>query len=158
MESLVMQNIIRIAYVGKILPIIVLVIFFFIGCAGQVKENEEIPDSKIQNTPPPPTKKLAPGTAKIEAKIVELNEEKNFYRCVIKVERVLGYGMATKPIGKGTEIPLQFSKDESKTVKAFSEGTLDQLFELIVLQEEMVGLASKELRWSIIKINKSVVE
>jgi len=134
------------------LYIISVAIIFGTGCAGQVEEKQEQSDIEVNNVPPPPPEsKLAPGTAKIEARMMELNEVNNQFNCIIKVNKVLGYGMATKPIGKGTEISLQISNDEIDLLKLLSDGTGEEKYEFTVEQEQMVD---NQLRYRAVKVKK----
>jgi hypothetical protein len=127
-------------------------IVFGFGCAGQVEEKQQQPDTEVNKMPPPAVEpKLPPGRAKIEARMIELNEVKNHFNCIIKVNKVLGYGMATKPIGKGTEISLQISNDEKDLIKLLSEGTREEKYEFTVEQEQMVD---NQLRYRAVKVKK----
>jgi hypothetical protein len=130
-------------------------IVFCVGCAGPAEEKQEISETETIKMPTPPQNKLAPGTAKIEARMIEMNKEKNHYTCIIKVEKVLGYGMATRPIGKGSEISLQISNDEEDLINLLSEGTMEQKYEFTVQQEEMVDMPSNQLKWKALKVHKA---
>ncbi len=128
---------------------------FCVGCAGPAEEKQEISETETIKMPTPPQNKLAPGTAKIEARMIEMNKGKNHYTCIIKVEKVLGYGMTTRPIGKGSEISLQISNDEEDLINLLSEGTMEQKYEFTVQQEEMVNMPSSQLRWKALKVKKA---
>lgn len=130
-------------------------IIFCVGCAGPAEEKQEISETETIKMPTPPQNKLAPGTAKIEARMIEMNKGKNHYTCIIKVEKVLGYGMTTRPIGKGSEISLQISNDEQDLINLLSGGTMEQKYEFTVQQEEMVDMPSDQLRWKAIKVHKA---
>lgn len=135
--------------------ILYMFIVFCVGCAGPAEEKQEISETETIKMPIPPQNKLAPGTAKIEARMIEMNKGKNHYTCIIKVEKVLGYGMATRPIGKGSEISLQISNDEEDLIKLLSDGTMEQKYEFIVQQEEMVNMPSNQLKWKALKVHKA---
>ncbi len=130
-------------------------VVFCVGCAGPAEEKQEISETETIKMPTPPQNKLAPGTAKIEARMIEMNKKKNHYTCIIKVEKVLGYGMTTRPIGKGSEISLQISNDEEDLINLLSEGTMEQKYEFTVQQEEMVNMPSSQLRWKALKVKKA---
>jgi len=133
-------------------------VVFYVGCAGPAEEKQEISKTETIKMPRPPQNKLAPGTAKIEARMIEMNKGKNHYTCIIKVEKVLGYGMATKPIGRGSEISLQISIDQESLIKLLSDGTMKQKYEFTVQQEEMVDMPSDQLRWKALNINKAPID
>ncbi len=135
--------------------ILYLPIVFCVGCAGPAEEKQEISEIETIKRPTPPQNKLAPGTAKIEARMIGMNKENNHYSCIIKVEKVLGYGMATRPIGKGSKITLQISNDEEDLIKLLSGGTMEQKYEFTVQQEEMVDMPSNQLRWRALKVHKA---
>lgn len=135
--------------------ILYVLIIFCVGCAGPAEEKQEISETETIKMPTPPQNKLAPGTAKIEARMIEMNKGKNHYTCIIKVEKVLGYGMTTRPIGKGSEISLQISNDEEDLINLLSEGTMEQKYEFTVQQEEMVNMPSNQLRWKALKVHKA---
>ena len=63
--------------------------------------------------------------------------------------------MATRPIGKGSEISLQISNDEEDLINLLSEGTMEQKYEFTVQQEEMVNIPSNQLRWKALKVKKA---
>ncbi len=133
-------------------------VFYFLGCAGPAEEKQEVSDTETIKMPTPPKNKLAPGTAKIEARVIEMIKEINHYTCIIKVEKVLGYGMATKPIGRGSEIFLQISNDQEDLIKLLSDGTMTQKYEFTVQQEEMVDMPSNQLRWKALIIDKAPID
>ena len=124
---------------------------FYLGCIGSAGEKKEVSETEQMEMPIPPQNKLAPGTAKIEVHLMTMEKDNSHYNCILKVDKVLGYGMSTKPIGKGTEISLQISNDEEDFIKLLSEGTMEQKYELTVEQEQMVD---NQLRWRAIKILK----
>ena len=125
-----------------------------LGCAGQVEDKQEIPESKMPDKPLPPMNELPPGTAKLEAYMIDSNVEAEHFDCIIKVEKVLSYGRGAKPIGKGKEVLLQIPKDKTEVINLLSEGTLDQKFEFVVEQEQIVNMPATELRWRILEVRK----
>ncbi len=133
-------------------------VVFCVGCAGPAEEKQEVSDTEMIKIPTPPQNKLAPGTAKIEARMIKMNKGKNHYTCIIKVEKVLGYGMATRPIGKGSEISLQISYDQEDLIILLSDGTMEQKYEFTVQQEEILGMPSNQLRWKALNINKAPID
>ena len=126
-------------------------IVFYIGCAGTSEEKQEVPETKPINMPIPPQNNLAPGTAKIEAQIIKMENENNHILCIFRVNKVLGYGMSTKPIGKGMEISLNILNDQEDLIKLLSEGTMEQKYELTVEQEQLVD---NQLKWRAVRVEK----
>lgn len=127
---------------------------FFMACAAQVEEKQEKSESESQvPSPPPPNQSLDPGTARIEATLLNFSEMDHYYECNVKVEKVLNYGRSTKPIARGNELKLQVSKDQGNFVNIFSEGTLQQKFEFTVVQEEIINLSSKHIIWKAVHIS-----
>jgi hypothetical protein len=126
-------------------------IVFFAGCAGPAEEKQEITETETVKMPPPRQNKLAPGTVKVEARMIKMNKENSHYNCIIKLEKVLGYGMSTKPIGKGTEIYLQISNNENDLINLLLEGTSEEKYEFTVVQEQMVD---NQLRYRVVKVKK----
>jgi len=133
------------------LSILCVFLTFYLGCAGTSEEKQEIPETKPVNMPVPPQNKLDPGSAKIEAHLKKMEEDTNHHNFIFIVDKVLGYGMSTKPIGKGSEISLQISHDEEDLIQTLSEGTMEQKYELTVEQEQMVD---NQLKWRAIKVKK----
>lgn len=133
------------------ISIICIFLTFYLGCAGTSEDNQEVGETKPVNMPIPTQNKLAPGTAKIEAHIEKMAEDNNYYNYILIVDKVLGYGMSTKPIGKGSEISLHISHDEEDLIKSLSEGTMEQKYELTVEQVQMVD---NQLKWRAIEVKK----
>ena len=131
--------------------ILYLPIVFYVGCAGPAEEKQEITERETVKMPPVRQNTLSPGTAKIEAHIIKMAKENNYHNCIIIVEKVLGYGMSTKPIGKGTEISLQISNNDKDLINLLSEGTREEKYEFTVEQEQMVD---NQLRCRAVKVKK----
>jgi hypothetical protein len=123
----------------------------YLGCAGTSEEKQEVQETNPTNMPKLPQNKLAPGTAKIVAHMIKIEKEDNLHTCIFKVDKVLGYGMSTKPIGRGTEISLAILNDREDLINLLSDGTLEQKYELTVEQELMVD---NQLKWKSVRIEK----
>lgn len=151
-----MKNKIKYQYAQFSIILISITIIYHAGCAGQVDDKMEISDSKVTEKPLPPTNKLAPGTVKIEARMIDSSQEAEHFDCILQVEKVLAYGRGVKPIGKGKEIFLQISREENDIVNLLSEGLMDQKYEFIVEQEEVVSMSDNQMRWRVLEVRKIV--
>jgi hypothetical protein len=132
------------------------ILFLFIvvstsGCTGSAEKKQEIIDTATINMPAQTQTKLAPGTTKIEGSVIKMIKSNNHYNCIIRVEKVLGYGMSAKPLPKGREISVYLLTTEENLIKLLSEGTMEQKYELTVEQEQMVD---NKLEWRVLKVNK----
>lgn len=101
--------------------------------------------------PPSPQKKLAPGTIKVETILVDIKEEENNTSCVMRVEKVLGYGMATRPVGVGIEIPVDLQGYDSEDL---SKNSKDQKYIMIIQQQENMSISSTKSSWRALKLQK----
>jgi hypothetical protein len=122
-----------------------------IGCTGHAEnkqENNQTTDDRMSILS---QAKLAPGTIKVEASVIKMKKINNHFTCIIKVEKVLGYGMATKPVPKGSEINLNLTNSREELIKLLSEGTMQQKYELTIEQERM---ADNQLQWRALQIKK----
>ena len=137
----------------NLLLVIFVTFVITVGCAGQVEEKQEDTETEVIKPPPPP-KSLAPGTAIVEARLMNFNKIDDHFECMIVVDKVLRYGSSTKPIGKGTELNLHISKVQSDVIKLLSEGTLEQNYEFIVEQQEVVNIPSGTSMWKALKVSK----
>jgi len=152
-----MQHLKKIIFL-YILPVILVLLFFnFTGCVGQKKEKQVNSESGKMG-PPPPSKSLPPGTARIEAQLIELNKNEDHIKCMIIVEKVLQYGRSVKPIGTGTQLILFVSSEQNDILNFLDEGTLKQKYEFIVEQEEVAGISSRQVKWKIIDIRDVQVD
>ena len=142
----------------RILPFILVLLFVNIsGCAGQIEEKQENSGSGKVG-PPPPSKSLPPGIARIEAQLIELNKNEDYIECIIKVEKVLQYGRSVKPIGSGTQLTLFVSNEYNDLLNILTEGTLKQKYEFTVEQEEVAGISSRQVKWKTIDIRDLQVD
>ena len=141
----------------KVVLFFTAVLLILNGCAGSSENGKKTEDlSPVSKPlPPDPQKKLAPGTARIEAILLGTNEQDNNTSCVLRVEKVLGYGMATRPVGVGTELTVDMTGFKSKT---FSEDKKDQKYILIIQQQENLSLSSAKSTWRALKIQKKESE
>jgi hypothetical protein len=158
MESFVMPYRAKKLIKWDLFNITLIIFIIFVGCAGQVEEKQENSENEVIKPPPPPANQLAPGTAKVEAQIINFTELDNHFECIIKVEKVLRYGRTTKPIGKGTELILHISKAQSDLIKLLSNGTSEQKYEFIVEQAEVVIMPSGQSMWKAIEASKEQLE
>jgi hypothetical protein len=134
-----------------------MLVVLFIGCAGSGEEKQETTETESIKMPSPRAK-LAPGTAKVEAKILDMKKENNYYICIIKVEKVLSYGMSTRPIGKGSEISLHILSNEEDFINMLSEGTLGQKYEFSLEQELKLNMSDNQMGWKAIKVKETSFE
>jgi hypothetical protein len=125
-----------------------------VGCAGRVDEKNAIQETEVSKSPPPPNENLAPGTANIEASVINFSGQNNHIECIVKIEKVLNYGMSTKPIGKGTELKLHISSDQPDLIKILSGETLEQKYEFTVEQIEMINMPSSQFVYKALRIRK----
>jgi hypothetical protein len=147
-----MQNMTRIIIL-YILPVIFFLIFHNItGCAGKIEEKPVNPESGKVN-PPQPNKSMPPGTARIEAQLIDLSKKENQIECIVKVEKVLQYGGSVKPIGRGTHLTLIILKEQDDLINILDRGTLKQKYEFTVEQEEVVNISSRQVKWRALGIH-----
>ena len=142
---------------GTIAIFFTAILIIFNGCAGSSENHQKTEDLNQVNKPlpPDPQKKLAPGTARIEAILLGTHEQDNSTSFVLRVEKVLGYGMATRPVGVGTELTVDMAGFKSET---FSEDKNDQKYILIIQQQENLSLSSARSTWRALKFQKKVSE
>ena len=150
------RDLLRIKIINRITWLMIYGIYVFLvcmnfNCAASGEKGQEISTKEPIKMIPPDQTKLAPGMAKIEGIVVSMFKSSDHYDCVIKVDKVLGYGMATKPIGKGTEIALTIQNNEENLIKLLSEETVEQKYEFILEWEQMVD---NQYRWKAINIQK----
>jgi hypothetical protein len=113
---------------------------------SELKENNTI--IKKQSVPIP----LAPGTAQISGKIIEIFEKDNISYCKIKVNEIKEYGPSTKLIGVGSEIELEIKNDFKESLKDSQLNNNEVNLTIVSLQ----GGMGQELKsyWKIINLNK----
>ena len=150
-----MININHHRYISSGLVIFLGLVVFFIGCTGHAKEKDEVQGTDPIKMPIPPENKLSPGMAQIEAHLLKMEKVNGYYKSVIKVEKVLAYGMSTKPIGKDSEIVLKIAQDEVDLINLFGEGTIEQKYVLTVEQEQLVD---NQVMWRAVKVKKKNIE
>jgi len=129
----------------------VIIVFFNFSCAGPAEEKQEKNETTKIKMPLPSQTKLAPGTLKVKSSVIKMIKKNNHYNCIIRVEKILGYGMAAKPVAKGSEINLNLTNSGEDLIKLLSEGTMDQKYELIIEQEQMVD---NQLEWRALQVKK----
>lgn len=149
-ELLLIKIINRIAWLG-ISSLYVLVVCMSFSCAASGEKGQEMTTKEPIKMISPDQTQLAPGMTKIEGIVVGMFKRSDHYNCVIKVEKVLGYGMATKPIGKGTEIAITIQNNEEELIKRLSGATVDQKYEFILEREQMVD---NQYQWKAITVQK----
>lgn len=89
-----------------------------LGC-GSSETNKNGTDSQGADTntvkqsqdtmPPPPAPDLSPGTARIQGQAVDIREPERpeeDYRIAVRVNKVLGYGSSTPPIGRSDTLTI----------------------------------------------------
>jgi hypothetical protein len=135
-----------------ILPVILLLLFCSnTGCASQIEERQ-VNSNSGKVSPPPPSKSLPPGTARIKGQLIKMNKQENHIDCLVKVERVLQYGSSVKPIGSGTQLILAISGEQIDLINILAEGTLKKKYEFIIEQEEVISNSSRQLQWKALGI------
>jgi len=133
----------------------VFIAFLTIHCTGTAEKKQENNEATNRERSIPSPTKLAPGTIKIEASVITMIKKNNHYDCIIKVEKVLGYGMATKPLPNGSEINLNLANSGEEFIKLLEEGTMKQKYELTIEQEQM---ADNQVQWRALQIKKLHIE
>ena len=142
------RNLIRLFFV---------ILVIITGCAGQVEE-KQMDSAEEASPPPPPPKSLAPGTAKIEAQIVSVTETDSDILCKVMVNKVLRYGSSTKPIAKGSELDLHISMSQTDYINLISEGTLNENYEFIVEQVQLLNMPSAQSQWKVLNVQRGQPE
>ena len=127
------------------------------GCAGSSENGQKTEDVTPVNKPrpPDPQKKLAPGTVQVEAVLLSKSTADKNTRFVIRIEKVLGYGMATRPVGVGTEITVDMAGFNSEKL---SEDKKDQKYILTIQQQENLNLSPAPNTWRGLKFQKKEPE
>ena len=128
-------------------------IVFSIGCAGQVEEKQEDPAPEMVKPPPPP-KSLAPGRAIIHAQLLNIANMETHFNCIVKVEKVIGYGMSTKPIGNKTDLSLYISTKQTDIINFLEKGTSSEKYEFTLEQEALMDVSSSQSRWRVLKVTE----
>jgi len=146
-----MFNIINLRCASSGFWILIVLLIFSFGCGGVVKEKDDDQERDTIKIPITPTNKLSPGKAQIEAYCLAIEKDDNYYKCIFKVEKVLGYGMSTKPIGKGSEIFLNLTQDEVDVINLLSEGAMEQKYVLTVEQEQLVD---NQMKWRAVQVSE----
>jgi hypothetical protein len=90
------------------LIIFAVVLCLFLGCSSSRNDVQEQEETSSSSTPPPVVS-LSPESAKVEAYLLEYNQEEDHLICRIKIEKVIAYGSATPPLPSGTNIYVEIS-------------------------------------------------
>jgi hypothetical protein len=144
----------RILTIVSFLSSIVFLFLIFPGCSSSGSKSEQEAVEESAAAPPPPVNKLAPGTAKIEAMIVDMNEVEKKYVCKVEVKGVLGYGMSTKPIGQSSILTVSLSKNAEKIVEIVETGSSNQVYIMTIQQQEQMGMSTNDIQWRALQVIK----
>lgn len=102
-------------------------------------------------TPPPPPPGLPPGQAKIEGEVIEFqkNKENSTSQTItIKVNRVLGYGSTTPPIGLTDSLEVESNNLDDKELE------IGKIVSAVISYQLMLGDSGKSHRWTLVKLEK----
>lgn len=103
--------------------------------------------------PPPSRSELAPGTAKIRAVVLRLNQTSGMSILAMEITEALGYGAATPPLATGREIMVdagsyfKLHPKQADTLKAGTELTA------VIRHRPTLDMEDAPPGWSLVKIS-----
>lgn len=106
-------------------------------------------DSDTMPKPEPPPPGLPPGEAKVEGEIVEVENQTNgrasFY-VRIRVDRVLGYGASTPPIGTADTLNVFISNSDQNRFK------IGKIVSAVISYQQLPGNGGNSSRWALVTL------
>lgn len=117
--------------------------------ADSIGKTENMSDAKADTipTPEPPGPGLAPGQAEVKGEILEILEEKENDKKLIRlqIQEVLEYGRTTSPIAADDTLTVPFRKTE------YNLKTGQQI--IIILQQNIMSAENTSISdWSLVKV------
>lgn len=122
-------------------------------CSAPQQQEQKTVKTEIPPALPPAPVSLAPGTARIVAVPVSFDRQV----CVLKVEKVLGYGMATPPVAVGSEIRLELKPEqEQQQLDQFDAAFKQQSVLTLTLRSAAGKPGETEAQlWQIMSVDKA---
>ena len=119
------------------------------SCAGTNQQEKKAP-----KLPPPIPENLAPGTAKIEAEVVRIEEISGSTICTVKVLNVLGYGMTTRPLAPETELAIEVVGSTDEKVDELKKSARDNKWIFVIRSHEQLAPTTGSINWRTINVMK----
>ena len=143
--------------------LIILLLFFGLGmqncCPSRNSSPPEQDASKTVAPPPvlpPAPVNLPPGVARIVALPVSLDRQESASFCILRVEKVVGYGMSTPLVTVGSEIRVEMGIEQDQQQMAQFNSALQQKSPLTLTLRTSTEKAAevKGSGWKVVGIDK----
>ena len=130
----------------------ILVLLFLSQCCTSKDQVEDTKLALKRTHYPPPS--LSRGTADVTATILKLITEKSKVVGLFRIDTVHGYGPATRPIGVGSQLNIEFTENlvkdnENEVSQIFNKDTKHRL----LIRSILPGMKREDINlWQIFRI------
>ena len=142
---------------SEIVPVLIFLVMGIQACSSS--RNSSAQEHKTTSAPhalQPAPATLAPGMARIVAMPIAIHKQESKILCILKVDKIIGYGMSTPSVTVKSEIQTDLSALPNQQLEQISSAVQQRAMITITIQSLPGGmLETKASGWKIIDIDKT---